>query len=170
MNKDQKTRRSRGFAWLIGSGLLTMTAALLMTACATDGYDDDERFDNGMSGQALTSPSAENITIAPSADGKSQTISWPVVMGAGGYLFSFYDVTKPDEPIVKDSLVDGCSVTVKREEDMYYRVDLRAKGSAKSNRSLYRSTPAGTVTPAEPISEASPAVSASLPLRTRKSS
>ena len=133
MNKDQKTRRSRGFAWMIGSGLLLGAAALLTTACATDGYDDDERFDNGVSGQALTSPSAEGITITPSADGKTQTITWPVVMGAGGYLFSFYDVADMDHPIVKDSLVDGCSVTVKREEDMNYQLVLKTLGSAKSS-------------------------------------
>jgi hypothetical protein len=115
--------------------LLLGAAALLTTSCATDGYDDDERFDNGVSGQTLTSPSAESITITPSADGKTQTITWPVVMGAGGYLFSFYDATNLDAPIVKDSLVDGCSVTVKREEDMNYRVDLKALGSARSSTS-----------------------------------
>jgi hypothetical protein len=135
MNKNQKSRRSRGFAWMCKSGLLLGAAALLTTSCATDGYDDDERFDNGVSGQALTSPSAESITITPSADGKTMTITWPVVMGAGGYLFSFYDVTNLDAPIVKDSLVDGCSVTVNREEDMNYRVDLKTMGSAKSSTS-----------------------------------
>ena len=128
MNKNQKSRRSRGFAWMCKSGLLLGAAALLTTSCATDGYDDDERF-------ALTSPSAESITITPSADGKTMTITWPVVMGAGGYLFSFYDVTNLDAPIVKDSLVDGCSVTVNREEDMNYRVDLKTMGSAKSSTS-----------------------------------
>lgn len=135
MNKNQKTRRSRGFAWICRSGLLLGAAALLTISCATDGYDDDERFDNGVSGQTLTSPSADGITITPSADGKTQTITWPVVMGAGGYLFSFYDATNLDAPIVKDSLVDGCSVTVKREEDMNYRVDLKALGSARSSTS-----------------------------------
>ena len=135
MNKNQKSRRSRGFAWMCRSGLLLGAAALLTTACATDGYDDDERFDNGVSGQTLTSPSAESITITPSADGKTQTISWPVVMGAGGYQFSFYDATNLDAPIVKDSLVDGCSVTVKREEDMNYGVDLKTLGSKKSSTS-----------------------------------
>ena len=134
MNKNQETRRNRRFTWLIGSGLL-IAATLLTTSCAKDGYDDDERFDNGVSGQALTSPSAESITITPSADGKTQTISWPVVMGAGGYQFSFYDASNLNEPIVKDSLVDGCSVTVKREEDMNYRVDLKTLGNAKSSTS-----------------------------------
>ena len=135
MNKNQKTRRSRGFAWLIGSGLLLGAAMLLTTSCAEDGYDDDERFDNGVSGQTLTSPSADDITITPSADGKTQTISWPVVMGAGGYQFSIYDASNLDSPIVKDSLVDGCSVTVKRDEDMNYRVDLKTVGSTKSSTS-----------------------------------
>ena len=135
MNKNQKTRRSRGFAWLLGSGVLLGAALLLTTSCAEDGYDDDERFDNGVSGQVLSAISAEAITITPSADGKSQTITWPVVMGAGGYQFSFYDAANMGEPIVKDSLVDGCSVTVKREEDMNYALQLKVMGSAKSNTS-----------------------------------
>jgi len=108
-----------------------MAAAGLMISCAQDGYDDDERFESSVSGAALASPAADAITVTASADGKTQTISWPVVMGAGGYQFSIYDVTNLDAPIVKDSLVDGCSVTVKREEDMNYRVDLKTLGNSK---------------------------------------
>ena len=58
MNKNQKSRRSRGFAWMCKSGLLLGAAALLTTSCATDGYDDDERFDNGVSVMTSASTTA----------------------------------------------------------------------------------------------------------------
>jgi len=135
MNKNQKSRRSRGFAWMCKSGLLLGAAALLTTSCATDGYDDDERFDNGVSGQALTSPSADDITITPSADGKTQTITWPVVMGAGGYKVRLVDESNPQEPVINDSIVDGCSVTGKREEDVNYKLTIQAMGNANKGNS-----------------------------------
>ena len=62
MNKNQKTRRSRGFAWMIGSGLLLSAAALLTTSCAKDGYDD-ESFDSGVSNTQVKSLNAEDITV-----------------------------------------------------------------------------------------------------------
>lgn len=113
--------------------MLAGAGALLMTACAVDGYDDDERFVSDVTGATLASPSAETITVTPSADGKTQTISWPVVKGAGGYLVNFIDEGNPAEPIVKDSLVDGCSVTVKREEDMNYLLTIKTMGRKESN-------------------------------------
>jgi len=131
MNKNQKSRRSHGFVWMLGSGLLLSAAALLTTSCAQDGYDDDERFDNGVNGQTLTSPSAESITITPSADGKTQTISWPVVMGAGGYKVNLADIGN-SKTIINDSIVDGCSVTTSREEDTNYKLTILAMGNTKS--------------------------------------
>lgn len=113
--------------------LLAGAGTLLMTACAVDGYDDDERFVSDVTGATLASPSAETITVTPSADGKTQTISWPVVKGAGGYLVNFIDEGNPTEPIVKDSLVDGCSVTVKREEDMNYLLTIKTMGRKDAN-------------------------------------
>ena len=112
-------------------GFATVVAAGLMMSCAQDGYDDDERFESSVKGASLTSPAADAVTVTASADGKTQTITWPVVKGAGGYLFSFYDEGNLDEPIVKDSVIDGCSVTVPREEDMNYRIDLSTLGNAK---------------------------------------
>ena len=135
MNKNQKSRRSRGFAWICENGLLLGAAVLLTTSCAGDGYDDDERFDNGVSGQALTSPSADGITITPSADGKTQTITWKVVMGAGGYKVRLIDEGNPTEPVINDSIVDGCSVTSKREEDVNYKLTILAVGNAGKGNS-----------------------------------
>lgn len=111
---------------------LISASSLLLASCAKDGYDD-ELFDNGVRGALLSSPNADDITITASADGKSQTFTWPVVMGAGGYLVSLYDVSNMDEPIVKDSLVDGCSMTAQREEDMNYQLTIQTLGNEKQN-------------------------------------
>ena len=111
---------------------LAGASALFLASCAEDGYDD-ESFDGGVSNTQVESISADDITITASADGKSQTISWPVVMGAGGYRVNLIDVSNPDEPIVKDSLVDGCSITAKREEDVNYQLTIWAMGNAKKN-------------------------------------
>ena len=131
MNYKHISRRSRSFLRMWHGGVLG-AAALLMASCAVDGYDDDERFVSDVSGATLSSPQASDITITPSADGKNQTITWPVVPGAMGYLVSFFDEGNMDEPLVRDSLVDGCSITVSREEDMNYLLTIQTKGNAKA--------------------------------------
>jgi hypothetical protein len=134
MNKKHNNLKNCQSARVWTKGMLLAGAGtLLMTACAVDGYDDDERFVSDVTGATLASPSAETITVTPSADGKTQTISWPVVKGAGGYLVNFIDEGNPAEPIVKDSLVDGCSVTVKREEDMNYLLTIKTMGRKDAN-------------------------------------
>jgi hypothetical protein len=134
MNKKHNYLKNCQSARVWTKGMLLAGAGtLLMTACAVDGYDDDERFVSDVTGATLASPSAETITVTPSADGKTQTISWPVVKGAGGYLVNFIDEGNPAEPIVKDSLVDGCSVTVKREEDMNYLLTIKTMGRKDAN-------------------------------------
>ena len=110
-------------------------SALFLGSCAEDGYDDDERFGSDVQGVTLESPSADGIQVTPIADGKSQTISWRVVNGAGGYLVSLYDEGNLDVPIVKDSLVDGCSLLVSREEDMNYLLTIQTQGNSKYNNS-----------------------------------
>jgi len=109
-------------------------SVLFLTSCAKDGFDD-ESFDGGVSNTQVASISADDITITPSADGKSQTISWPVVMGAGGYRVSLIDLGNPDEPIINDSIVDGCSVTGKREEDVNYKLTILPLGNTKKGNS-----------------------------------
>jgi len=112
----------------------TLTAlamgALLIAACAQDNYDE-EQFLSTTTNTQLVSPIADSIVITPSADGKTQTIVWPVVMGAGGYLVSFYDEADEANPVMKDSLVDGCSITVPREEDANYRLEVLAQGNSQ---------------------------------------
>jgi hypothetical protein len=94
-------------------------AALGLTSCAQDGYDDDERWQSTVTNTQLASPSADDISITANADGSKTIISWPVVYGARGYHCVFTDVTDGTK-VLKDSLVDGCSLTVEREEDSKY--------------------------------------------------
>jgi len=117
-------------------GMLAMAGAatLMLASCAKDGYDD-ETFDSGVSNTQVSSVSADNITVTPSADGKSQTITWPVVMGAGGYKVKLIDAGNPDEPLLNDSIVEGCTVTASREEDVNYEVTIQALGNKKRGNS-----------------------------------
>lgn len=102
------------------------TGGLLLASCADDGFDD-ETFESSVKNSQLDSPA--DAVIAPSADGKTQTITWPVVNGAGGYQVLLYDASNMEEALV-DSLVEGCSVTVKREEDVNYVLTVLTKGNA----------------------------------------
>jgi len=111
---------------------LAGAGALFFTSCAKDGFDD-ETFDSGVSNMQVATISADEITITPSADGKSQTITWPVVMGAGGYRVSLVDLGNIEEPIINDSIVDGCSVTGKREEDVNYKLTVLPLGNVKKS-------------------------------------
>ena len=111
---------------------LTGASALFLASCAKDGYDD-ESFDSGVNNKQVEAISAADIMITPSADGKSQTISWPVVMGAGGYRVNLVDISNLDAPLINDSIVDGCSVTAKREEDVNYALSILTLGNKKKN-------------------------------------
>lgn len=103
------------------------TGGLLLASCADDGYDDNERFGSSVRNTQVVSPT--DATISASADGKTQTITWPVVHGAGGYQVTLFDASDMGTALV-DSLVDGCSVTFKREEDVNYVLRILAKGNA----------------------------------------
>lgn len=60
----------------LGSVVTLALTAFLVTACAVDGYDDNERFTT-VTGQTLESPDADAITITPDATGAKQTITAP---------------------------------------------------------------------------------------------
>lgn len=114
---------------IIASGLL------FFGSCAQDGYDDDERFDAGVNNTKVSVVDAKGIIVKESTDGKSQTFTWPVVMGAGGYRVRLIDVGNPDHPIINDSIVDGCTITSKREEDVNYELTILALGNSKKGNS-----------------------------------
>lgn len=106
---------------------------LALMSCA-DVYDDDETWRSDVSNTELVSPDESTIVITPSTDGTSQTISWEIVNGAGGYLFTLYNVNDESNPVVITSeTIDGSSVDVAREEDMNYRVEIKTLGNERLN-------------------------------------
>lgn len=115
------------------SMLLLGAGALFVVSCATDGYDNDEKWESSVNNTQMTSPAADAIEIIPSADGMSMTIKWPVSMGAGGYQLNLLDVSDPANPVtILSRRVDGCSVeSVPREEDVKYRLEVRTLGNAQ---------------------------------------
>lgn len=119
------------------SMLLLGAGAMFVASCATDGFDEDEKWQSSVSNTQMVSPAADAIEIVPSADGMSMTIKWPVSMGAGGYQVSLYDVSDPTNPaVILSRVIDGCSVeSVPREEDMKYRLEIRTLGNASKGNS-----------------------------------
>lgn len=119
-----------------GAWMSVTLAALAFTAC-DDVYDGDETFTSDVRNQILVSPAESDIVVTPSTDGASQTFTWPVVHGAGGYEVSLYDVTLPDAPVVIDKLendtVDGCQLTASRMDDTNYRLVVRTLGNVALN-------------------------------------
>ena len=107
--------------------------ALLVAGCA-DHYDGDETWSPQVKNATLTSPDANRISITASPDGSTMTIAWPVVYGAGGYALSLYNVNDPDSPVlVKTDTIDGCSMSVSREEDTNYSLTIRTLSNKKYN-------------------------------------
>ncbi|MCF0243612.1 MAG: DUF4957 domain-containing protein [Bacteroidaceae bacterium] len=117
----------------LSAGTLVL-AGMAVVSCA-DGFDSKEIFEPTVKNSTMLSPDSKDIVITASADGANQTISWPVVSGAGGYRLTVKDVTDANNPIVlvNDSLIDGCSCYIKREEDKNYVLTLKTLGNAKLN-------------------------------------
>ena len=113
-----------------------MMGALLFASCA-DTYDGKDTFSGGVTNTTLDSPDESGIEITPSTDGTQQTITWPVVFGAGGYEVSLYDVNDPNAPVViegiENKVIDGCSLTSSRPEDTNFKLTVRTLGNEKLN-------------------------------------
>lgn len=112
-------------------------AALMLASCAQDGFDEDEKWESSVRNAQLETPSVDDIKIEASADETKTIITWPVVHGAGGYICSLLDVSDPDNPVAVDgmenTLVDGCSLSISREEDVRYKFSIRTAGNEKLN-------------------------------------
>ena len=107
-------------------GLMILSTALLFASCAQDGFED-ESFSSTVKNSQLASPKSEEISVGKSADGSLWIITWPLVKGAEGFLCNVTNVTDPDAVIemVKDSLIDGCTLQLPRSEDSNYVLDIR---------------------------------------------
>lgn len=111
--------------------------AVLLSSCAQDGFDDDERWTSSVTGVTLVSPTADEISVSASADGSQTVISWPVVKGAGGYECTVMDVTDAENPAVvdgiQDSVIDRCQIAVTRVADHNYTFSIKTVGNDKLN-------------------------------------
>ena len=108
---------------------LAGAGALFLASCAGDGFDNDESFiaGNGVRNTKLTTPTVDDITITASTDGSKQTISWPVVYGAGGYKAVLKNLST--DKILVDSVIDNLSFATNREEDTNYKLTLKVLGN-----------------------------------------
>jgi hypothetical protein len=123
--------------WLKGKGMVPFVVLMLFfTSSCTDGYKDDWEWSSSVKNTTLTSPETDGITVRFSADGTTQTISWEVVPGAGGYQVSVYNIDDPEHPVLigeENEFVDGTSVTRPSTDDTRYKVVIKSLGNAKFN-------------------------------------
>lgn len=125
MKKNHFSLRRKAYA------LMSLAAGVLLFAsCAQDGFDE-ESFDSGVYNTQLEAPSTDDIQITASADGTQQTISWPVVYGAGGYHAILTNTTAGE--VLIDSVYDGTSFAVARVEDNNYELSLEVLGNEERN-------------------------------------
>lgn len=114
---------------------LAAMGAMFLGSCATDGFDENEKFDNGVSGVKLESPESLTFKTVAASDGSDQLqVSWDVVYGAGGYECKAYNVDDPANPTeVASDTIDGTSFQFKIAEDTNYKVAVRTLGKASQN-------------------------------------
>jgi len=124
--------------------LVCLSMILSVSSCAGDGFDE-ETFSGGVQGAQLKSPEASEVAFAKLPGTNNVKVTWPVVMGAGGYRFSLYVVDDPTNPVVvvKDSIIDGSSVVCPYIEDTNYKAEIITLGNEKLNNTA-------STTPAEP--------------------
>lgn len=117
---------------ILGFPLVALSIGLTSVSC-TEGYELDPAFSPGVSNTQLESPASDSIKCVLSATGEEVTVSWPVVMGAGGYRLSAYNTDDPANPvaIVEDMFVDKCSYTMDVTEDTHYQFVVKALGNDK---------------------------------------
>ncbi len=132
MEKKHFSLRRKAYA------LMSLAAGVtLLASCAQDGFDEDERWQSSVKNTTLSSPSADDISITPSADNSQTVISWNIVHGAGGYICSVYDMSDPASPAavdgIQDSLIDRSSLAVTRTDDTNYKFVIKTAGNESLN-------------------------------------
>ena len=157
----------------IAGKLWGLSAILLFVSCAK-GFDDNETFSGGVTNAQLESPVIDDnsfSTLTNSDGTESVKITWPVVMGAGGYLLNVDLIEDPADPtvttenpvvVMQDSVVDGSSVVFTKTEDATYKIKIKTLGNEKlNNKEAQESTdfkyvalvPATTIPVGEDIAE-----------------
>jgi hypothetical protein len=120
---------------IVKSAILAVLLSLTVAACV-DGFKDEQIWESTVQNQQLKSPNPEKIAVVFSPDGATQTISWEVVPGAGGYKVSVYNVddTTNIVPIIKDVVVDGVTLkNIPSFDDTKFKVEITALGNEQMN-------------------------------------
>ena len=117
-------------------GICCAAMAMFAVSCAQG--VDDETWTSGVSGVQLESPAADSFVVnfVTDASGVEQVkLTWPVVMGAGGYLCNVWNVNDLDNPevIVETVTTDGASLYFPLVEDSNYKVSVQTLGNEKYN-------------------------------------
>lgn len=118
---------------VVGS-IVCLSMIFYVSSCAGDGFDD-ETFSGGVTNMQLDSPKASDVEFMKLPGTTNVKVTWPVIMGAGGYQFSLYIVDDPTNPVavVKDSIIDGASVVCPYVEDTNYKAEITTLGNEKLN-------------------------------------
>ena len=139
----------------LSSLAIAAVGAMFLGSCAVDGFDDKEKFDNGVSGVKLESPELAVKTVVASDGSDKLQVSWKVVYGAGGYECKAYKVDDPTNPeVIVDTIMDGTSFQFKLAEDTKYKLSVRTLGNVKQNNTeadQATEMPYSTLVPATPI-------------------
>ena len=108
-------------------------STMLLGSCA-EGYETSQSADLGVRNTQMETPVQDSISFKVSTDGKTATVSWPTVAGAGGHEVTFRNVDDPENPFVVDDfdkkIVDGSKFTVNVTEDTKYEMQIRTLGKA----------------------------------------
>ncbi len=104
-----------------------------------DGAEEESWNGDSVRNTQLSAPSIDQNSFSTvNVNAVNYTrLSWPVVMGASGYLVNIDIVDDPTQPIslVKDSLVDGVSILFDQIEDTKYEIRIKALGKkSKGNK------------------------------------
>ena len=132
---------------------LWLATSLFLFGSCTVGLHEEGEFNPGVSNTTLSAP---EVTARASADGSKTELSWPIVMGAGGYELTLYNINNPDNPqvvvvekitesseegvpdkvettVYENYFVDGSNVSVPRYEDTNYKLVIKTLGNEKYN-------------------------------------
>ncbi len=112
-------------------------AAMMVFAVSCAQGVDDETWTAGVSGVQLESPAADSFVVnfVTDVSGVEQVkLTWPVVMGAGGYQCNVAIVDDPANPVeIYNDVVDGTSFMFPKAEDTKYLVSVLALGNKNYN-------------------------------------
>ena len=124
--QNQKMKKLTNALWLLCAG------CWLSTGCA-DGYESPTDFDLNVTNTKMEMLPQDSMKFVVSADGKTATVSWPTVAGAGGHVITFQNVDDPENPVVIDGydkkVVDGSHFTISVTEDSKYKMTMLTLGN-----------------------------------------